>query len=194
MIWRACTPSSDEWTAALSSCDRCVPVAGLKMLRHLAIDRGRPASCTCSSRDRLCAACWIESARLSCAGLGAVLNAVFTDTRCLLLVFRGLQCLPLFCSFGFCAIVSTAHCAASRQQPCTARSLRLLCSPLQCSWDATIVSAAHRLTHGLVLMQSLGDHLRETGRQLVLDPERTKDPVEFVERLLAEKEKYDRCA
>ena len=39
----------------------------------------------------------------------------------------------------------------------------------------------------------MGDHLRETGRQLVLDPERTKDPVEFVERLLTEKEKYDKC-
>lgn len=43
-------------------------------------------------------------------------------------------------------------------------------------------------------MQSMGDYLRETGRQLVLDPECTKDPVEFVERLLAEKDKYDRWA
>ena len=40
----------------------------------------------------------------------------------------------------------------------------------------------------------MGSHLRETGRQLVTDPQRIKDPVDFVERLLAEKDKYDRCA
>ncbi|CAN1357293.1 CUL3A [Linum perenne] len=34
-------------------------------------------------------------------------------------------------------------------------------------------------------------HLRETGKQLVTDPERLKDPVEFVQRLLDEKDKYD---
>ena len=39
----------------------------------------------------------------------------------------------------------------------------------------------------------MGSHLRETGRQLVTDPQRIKDPVTFVERLLAEKDKYDRC-
>ena len=35
-------------------------------------------------------------------------------------------------------------------------------------------------------------HLRETGKQLVTDPEKLKDPVEFVQRLLDEKDKYDR--
>ena len=40
----------------------------------------------------------------------------------------------------------------------------------------------------------MADHLRKTGRQLVEDPERNKDPVDFVQRLLAEKEKFDRCA
>lgn len=34
-------------------------------------------------------------------------------------------------------------------------------------------------------------HLRETGKQLVMDPERQKDPVDFVQRLLDEKDKYD---
>lgn len=38
-----------------------------------------------------------------------------------------------------------------------------------------------------------GAHLRVTGKALVEDPERTKDPVDFVQRLLAEKDKYDRC-
>lgn len=35
-------------------------------------------------------------------------------------------------------------------------------------------------------------HIRETGKQLVTDPERVKDPVEFVQRLLGEKDKYDK--
>ena len=39
-----------------------------------------------------------------------------------------------------------------------------------------------------------GAHLRATGKALVEDPERTKDPVDFVQRLLAEKDKYDRSA
>jgi cullin 3 len=39
-----------------------------------------------------------------------------------------------------------------------------------------------------------GAHLRATGKALVEDPERTKDPVDFVQRLLAEKDKYDRRA
>ena len=41
--------------------------------------------------------------------------------------------------------------------------------------------------------RSQGAHLRVTGKALVEDPERTKDPVDFVQRLLAEKDKYDRC-
>ena len=39
----------------------------------------------------------------------------------------------------------------------------------------------------------LGEHLKRTGRALITDPERTKDPVDFVHRLLHEKDKYDRC-
>jgi len=35
-------------------------------------------------------------------------------------------------------------------------------------------------------------HLRETGKQLVSDPERVKDPVDFVQRLLDQKDKYDK--
>ncbi|KAK9804506.1 hypothetical protein WJX73_000815 [Symbiochloris irregularis] len=54
-------------------------------------------------------------------------------------------------------------------------------------------SLYRRVEGGAELMrQMMGDHLRETGKQLVLDPERTKDPVEFTERLLAEKDKYDK--
>ena len=34
-------------------------------------------------------------------------------------------------------------------------------------------------------------HLKEKGRALVNDPERQKEPVEFVTRLLEEKDKYD---
>eukprot|EP00897_Mesotaenium_endlicherianum_P006218 jgi/Mesen1/5624/ME000282S04776 len=45
-------------------------------------------------------------------------------------------------------------------------------------------------------LQTLRDvmlhHLRETGKQLVTDSERSKDPVDFVQRLLDEKDKYDR--
>eukprot|EP01018_Ginkgo_biloba_P015329 Gb_08576 [translate_table: standard] len=35
-------------------------------------------------------------------------------------------------------------------------------------------------------------HLRETGKQLVTDPERLKDPVDFVQHLLDVKDKYDK--
>ncbi|KAK1609054.1 hypothetical protein QYE76_032727 [Lolium multiflorum] len=34
-------------------------------------------------------------------------------------------------------------------------------------------------------------HVKETGKSLVTDPERMKDPVDFVQRLLNEKDKYD---
>lgn len=30
----------------------------------------------------------------------------------------------------------------------------------------------------------MGDHLKETGKALVMDPERQKEPVEWVQRLL----------
>ncbi|CAI5462909.1 unnamed protein product [Closterium sp. Yama58-4] len=50
-----------------------------------------------------------------------------------------------------------------------------------------------RVPQGLQTMREvMSGHLRETGRQLVTDPDRCKDPVEFVQRLLEEKDKYDR--
>ncbi len=50
-----------------------------------------------------------------------------------------------------------------------------------------------RVPTGLQTIRDLmTSHLQDTGRQLVLDPERLKDPVEFVQRLLDEKDKYDK--
>ncbi|KAL5759545.1 hypothetical protein ACOSQ2_018383 [Xanthoceras sorbifolium] len=49
-----------------------------------------------------------------------------------------------------------------------------------------------RVPNGLSsIREVMTSHLRETGKQLVTDPERLKDPVEFVQRLLDEKDKYD---
>ncbi|KAL4421065.1 hypothetical protein ABPG77_001360 [Micractinium sp. CCAP 211/92] len=49
-----------------------------------------------------------------------------------------------------------------------------------------------RVQGGLDLLRTtMGDHLKETGKALVMDPERQKEPVEWVQRLLQEKEKYD---
>ncbi|KAK6242775.1 Cullin [Theobroma cacao] len=49
-----------------------------------------------------------------------------------------------------------------------------------------------RVPNGLLTIRDvMTSHLRETGKQLVTDPERLKDPVEFVQRLLDEKDKYD---
>nr|XP_023886584.1 cullin-3B-like [Quercus suber] len=45
-----------------------------------------------------------------------------------------------------------------------------------------------RVQDGLLKMTS---HIRETGKQLFTDPARVEDPVEFVQRLLDEKDKYD---
>mmetsp|Transcript_2907 Transcript_2907/g.8201 ORF Transcript_2907/g.8201 Transcript_2907/m.8201 type:complete len:480 (-) Transcript_2907:633-2072(-) len=42
-----------------------------------------------------------------------------------------------------------------------------------------------------VVREMMGTHVKETGKQVVLDPERQKDPVEFVQRLLDLKDKYD---
>lgn len=50
-----------------------------------------------------------------------------------------------------------------------------------------------RLDDGLGLIRKMmGDHLKAAGSALVQDPESTKDPVDFVHRLLAMKDKYDR--
>ncbi|TVU28514.1 hypothetical protein EJB05_20033 [Eragrostis curvula] len=50
-----------------------------------------------------------------------------------------------------------------------------------------------RVPDGLsTLRDVMTSYLRETGKQLVTDPERLKDPVEFVQRLLNEKDKHDK--
>ncbi|KAL5981116.1 Cullin-3A [Asimina triloba] len=50
-----------------------------------------------------------------------------------------------------------------------------------------------RVLDGLSTIRDvMTSHLRETGKQLVTDPERLKDPVEFVQRLLDEKDKHDK--
>jgi cullin 3 len=50
-----------------------------------------------------------------------------------------------------------------------------------------------RVPDGLALIRNvLISHLREIGKQLVTDPERLKDPVDFVQRLLDEKDKHDK--
>nr|QFS19078.1 cullin-3A [Apopellia endiviifolia (species B)] len=58
---------------------------------------------------------------------------------------------------------------------------------------ARMYSLFRRVTTGLQTIRDVMiNHLREIGRQLVMDPERLKDPVEFVQRLLDEKDKYDK--
>lgn len=50
-----------------------------------------------------------------------------------------------------------------------------------------------RVPNGLsTIREVMTSHIRETGKQLVIDPERLRDPVEFVQRLLDEKDKYDK--
>eukprot|EP00879_Flechtneria_rotunda_P001881 GHRR01002052.1.p1 GENE.GHRR01002052.1~~GHRR01002052.1.p1 ORF type:complete len:737 (+),score=264.98 GHRR01002052.1:271-2481(+) len=49
-----------------------------------------------------------------------------------------------------------------------------------------------RVDGGLPLLRLvMGAHIKEEGRQLVNDPEKTKDPVEFVSRLLDMRDKYE---
>ncbi|GAA0165905.1 ubiquitin-protein ligase [Lithospermum erythrorhizon] len=50
-----------------------------------------------------------------------------------------------------------------------------------------------RVADGLGLIRDvMTSHIRETGKQLVTDPEKSKDPVEYVQRLLNEKDKHDK--
>lgn len=57
---------------------------------------------------------------------------------------------------------------------------------------ARMYNLFRRVSAGLQIIRDVMiNYLRETGRQLVMDPERLKDPVEFVQRLLDEKDKYD---
>ncbi|MQL77050.1 hypothetical protein Taro_009434 [Colocasia esculenta] len=54
-------------------------------------------------------------------------------------------------------------------------------------------SLFRRVSDGLSTIRDvMTSHLREKGKQLVTDPERLKDPVDFVQRLLDEKDKYDK--
>ena len=59
---------------------------------------------------------------------------------------------------------------------------------------ARMYSLFKRLDEGLNMIRKImGEHLKSAGSALVQDPESTKDPVDFVQRLLAMKDKYDRC-
>lgn len=50
-----------------------------------------------------------------------------------------------------------------------------------------------RVPNGLsTIREVMTSHIRDTGKHLVTDPERLRDPVEFVQRLLDEKDKYDK--
>ncbi|GLT36168.1 hypothetical protein SLA2020_105630 [Shorea laevis] len=54
-------------------------------------------------------------------------------------------------------------------------------------------SLFRRVPSGLVLIRDvMTSYIRETGKQLVTDLERLKDPVDFVQRLLDIKDKYDK--
>ncbi|KAI3793995.1 hypothetical protein L1987_36619 [Smallanthus sonchifolius] len=56
-----------------------------------------------------------------------------------------------------------------------------------------IYNLFRRVPNGLTLIRVvMTSHIRETGKQLVIDPERVKDPAEFVQRLLEERDKHDK--
>ncbi|KAL6840842.1 hypothetical protein ACP4OV_029368 [Aristida adscensionis] len=55
-----------------------------------------------------------------------------------------------------------------------------------------LYSLFHNVSDGHSTIRSvMTSHIKETGKSLVTDPERLKDPVDFVQRLLNEKDKYD---
>ncbi|KAK9113275.1 hypothetical protein Scep_020794 [Stephania cephalantha] len=54
-------------------------------------------------------------------------------------------------------------------------------------------SLFRRVPDGLSLIRDvMTSHIRDTGRQLVTDPEKARNPVDFVQRLLDEKDKHDK--
>ncbi|XP_059670320.1 cullin-3A-like [Cornus florida] len=54
-------------------------------------------------------------------------------------------------------------------------------------------SLFRRVPNGLsIIREVMTSHIRDTGKLLVTDPERLKDPVDFVQRLLDEKDKHDK--
>lgn len=51
----------------------------------------------------------------------------------------------------------------------------------------------HRVPNGLTIVKDvMTSYVRDVGKQLVTDPERLRDPVDFVQRLLDLKDKYDK--
>jgi cullin 3 len=51
-----------------------------------------------------------------------------------------------------------------------------------------------RVPSGIVIVKDvMTSVIRDTGKQLIMDPERLKDPVDFVQRLLDLKDKYDKA-
>ncbi|THU64265.1 hypothetical protein C4D60_Mb01t24650 [Musa balbisiana] len=66
-------------------------------------------------------------------------------------------------------------------------------SDLSSSLFKQTVQFALRVTEGVSTIRDLmASHIRDTGKQLVTDPEGLKDPVEVVQHLLNEKDKYDK--
>ncbi|KAF5769024.1 putative cullin [Helianthus annuus] len=58
---------------------------------------------------------------------------------------------------------------------------------------AWIYNFFRRLPNGLKMIQDvMTSHIRVTGKQLVINPEQVKDPLEFVQRLSEEKHKHDK--
>ncbi|XP_022887566.1 cullin-3B-like [Olea europaea var. sylvestris] len=54
-------------------------------------------------------------------------------------------------------------------------------------------SLFRRVPNGLsIILDVMTPHIRNAGRQLVTDPEKLKNPVEFVDSLLEKKDKYDK--
>ncbi|KAG6426281.1 hypothetical protein SASPL_110502 [Salvia splendens] len=58
---------------------------------------------------------------------------------------------------------------------------------------ARMYNLFHRVSIGLSTIRDvMTSHIRDTGKQLVTDPEKSKNPVEFVETLLEKRDKYDK--
>ncbi|KAK2419899.1 cullin-3A [Trifolium repens] len=57
-----------------------------------------------------------------------------------------------------------------------------------------IYNLFRRVPSGLTIVKDvMTSFIRDTGKQLIMDPERLKDPVDFVQRLLDLKDKYDKA-
>lgn len=70
-----------------------------------------------------------------------------------------------------------------RPVPFTSRCAVLMCgAPLYCTGAVRRCAQQERCPPGP--LQTMSDRLKALGKALVMDPERTKDPVDFVQRLL----------